>query len=99
MLFISVVHTSQMKGAAKEAGGNLIHLKYWEVTTGYLKLSILNELVQMFRTSSKVLDPILRTMFIMGKHLEREEAADEALGRDLTCTLLKIVQKTHVVES
>ena len=54
---------------------NLIYSKYWEFATGYLKLSVLNELVQTFRTVPKLLEPLLRIMFVLGKHLDATSAA------------------------
>jgi hypothetical protein len=54
---------------------NLIYSKYWDLATGFLKLSVLNELVQTFRTTPRVLEPLLRTMFILGKHLDSTTAA------------------------
>lgn len=52
-----------------------------------------------------MLDPILKTMYIMrsrnttvaeGDQGDKESGKDD-IGRDLTCTLLKIVDKTDIV--
>ncbi len=49
LLFNSLLHLSQMKNlVSKDAAApsvNLVYLKYWELGTGYLKLSVINELV------------------------------------------------------
>ena len=70
-LNVSKVDTS----GASTSSANLIYSKYWELATGYLKLSVLNELVQTFRTVPKLLEPLLRIMFVLGKHLDASSAA------------------------
>ena len=104
LMFNSLVQINQMRSSTNlnvsrgDASGSsssahLIYSKYWDLATGYLKLSVMNELVQTFRTVPKLLEPILRTMFVLGKHLDSTSVAqqDQDLGRDLTTTLLKIV--------
>jgi len=58
--------------AGKDASGttsvNMVYLKYWEIGTGYLKLSVINELVQSFRTTPRLLHPLLDTLFLLNKH-------------------------------
>jgi hypothetical protein len=59
----------------------------------------------MYRTNSQMLDPILKTMYIMRSRKSKvaageqgdKESAEDDIGRDLTCTLLKIVDKTDIV--
>ena len=48
----------------------------------------------MFRVNTKLLDPILKAMLIVGKHLEKDnnDHTDE-LGKDLTYVLLSIMAK------
>jgi hypothetical protein len=53
---------------------NLIYSKYWDLATGFLKLSVLNELVQTFRTIPKLLEPILRIMLVLGKNMDASSA-------------------------
>ena len=91
LLFISLVQMSQMKSqvplnqTAKDTSvasgtgpsSNLIFLKYWEHSSAFLKLSVLNELVQTFRTNNRILEPILRVLFIMGKNIEKEVTVGE----------------------
>ena len=43
---------------------NMIYSKYWDLATGFLKLSVVNELVQTFRTMPKLLEPLLRAQRI-----------------------------------
>jgi len=109
-MFNSILHLNQMKSqvtrdpnqSTNSNGVNLIYLKYWELAIGYLKLSVMNELVQTYRTTSKVLHPLLNILFILSKSFEPESAtvsADKSqddIGRDLTCTLLKVIQKTTI---
>ena len=56
LLFNSLLHLSQMKNlvvskdvnqsnSSNTTSVNLVYLKYWELGTGYLKLSVINELV------------------------------------------------------
>ena len=73
LLFNSLLHLSQMKNlAGKDASAttsvNMVYLKYWEIGTGYLKLSVINELVQSFRTTPRLLHPLLNTLFLLNKH-------------------------------
>jgi hypothetical protein len=82
---------------------NLVYLKYWELGTGYLKLSVINELVQSFRTTPRLLHPLLNTLFLLNKHSqETSQQSDTAqqslseLGRDLTLTLLKVIESTDI---
>ena len=72
-------HTTNLNVSKGDTSGsststNLIYSKYWELATGYLKLSVLNELVQTFRTVPKLLEPLLRIMFVLGKHLDATSA-------------------------
>lgn len=74
---------------------NLVYLKYWELGTGYLKLSVINELVQSFRTTPRLLHPLLNTLFLLNKHSQDTDTATHGLsdlGRDLTLTLLKVIE-------
>lgn len=113
LLFNSLLHLSQMKNlVSKDANQsnasaapsvNLVYLKYWELGTGYLKLSVINELVQTFRTTPALLHPLLNTLFLLNKHHEtsaNQEAAHHEslseLGRDLTLTLLKVIENTEI---
>jgi|LauGreDrversion4_2_1035121.scaffolds.fasta_scaffold42600_3 hypothetical protein len=75
----------------------MVYLKYWDLAAAYLKLSVLNEIIQTFRNHSRILDPILKVMFLMGKVFEKDD--DGTIGKDITCQLLRIVQKTIVHES
>ena len=56
------------KDASATTSVNMIYLKYWEIGTGYLKLSVINELVQSFRTTPRLLHPLLNTLFLLNKH-------------------------------
>ena len=55
---------------------NLVFLKYWELGTGYLKLSVINELVQSFRTTPRLLHPLLNTLFLLNKHQENSASIE-----------------------
>lgn len=90
LLFLSLLSQS-----LERREGQVIHGKYWELSAAYLKLSVLNELTQTFRTSSRVLEPLLRVMYLVGRQLER----DEDCGKDVTHQLLRLVQQTSVHES
>ena len=73
LLFNSLLHLSQMKNlagndASATTSVNMVYLKYWEIGTGYLKLSVINELVQSFRTTPRLLHPLLNTLFLLNKH-------------------------------
>lgn len=79
LLFNSLLHLSQMKNlvskdantsnaSATSSSVNLVYLKYWELGTGYLKLSVVNELIQTFRTTPRLLHPLLNTLFLLNKH-------------------------------
>lgn len=85
LIFNALVHINQMRHTSNlnvskgDTSGSsnythLIYSKYWELATGYLKLSVLNELVQTFRTVPKLLEPLLRIMFVLGKHLDATSA-------------------------
>jgi hypothetical protein len=87
------VYSNSMRVVNQKEATNLIHKKYWDIATGYMKLSVINEFVQMFRVNNKVLDPLLKAMLIVGKHLEKDNSNDE-LGKDLTYILLKILDMT-----
>jgi hypothetical protein len=114
LLFNSLLHLSQMKNlVSKDANQsttsngtsvNLVYLKYWELGTGYLKLSVINELVQSFRTTPRLLHPLLNTLFLLNKHSQENieslggdntQSLSE-LGRDLTLTLLKVIESTDI---
>jgi hypothetical protein len=56
------------KDASATTSVNMVYLKYWEIGTGYLKLSVINELVQSFRTTPRLLHPLLNTLFLLNKH-------------------------------
>lgn len=56
------------KDASASTSVNMVYLKYWEIGTGYLKLSVINELVQSFRTTPRLLHPLLNTLFLLNKH-------------------------------
>lgn len=74
---------------------NLVYLKYWELGTAYLKLSVINELVQSFRTTPRLLHPLLNTLFLLNKHSQDTDTTTHGLsdlGRDLTLTLLKVIE-------
>jgi hypothetical protein len=90
LLFLSLLSQS-----LERREGQVIHGKYWELSAAFLKLSVLNELTQTFRMSARVLEPLLRVMYLVGRQLER----DEDCGKDVTCQLLRLVQQTAVHES
>lgn len=106
LLFNSLLHLSQMKNlVSKDANQsnattvNLVYLKYWELGTGYLKLSVINELVQSFRTTPRLLHPLLNTLFLLNKHSQETSQQSDTvqqslseLGHDLTLTLLKVIE-------
>ena len=62
-------------GSSTAPGVNMIYLKYWELATGYLKLSVLNELVQSYRTTVRLLHPLLNTLFLLNKHFDMSTIA------------------------
>jgi hypothetical protein len=109
-MFISLAHLSQLKaqitivgkdGETSHTGPNMVFLKYWDLATAFLKLSVLNELIQTFRTTNSVLEPLLRVMLILSRTFDRSQEASAQSGeveRALTETLLKIVDRTLVVE-
>lgn len=82
LLFLSLLSQS-----LERREGKVIHAKYWDLSAAYLKLSVLNELTQTFRTSTRVLEPLLRVMYLLGRQLER----DEDCGKDVTHQLLRLV--------
>jgi hypothetical protein len=81
-----------MRQSNTKEATNLIHNKYWDIATGYLKLTVINELIQMFRVNHKILDPLMKAMLVIGKNLEKDTQNDpnDELGKDLTYVLLKI---------
>lgn len=95
---------NQSNSSSTTSSVNLVYLKYWELGTGYLKLSVINELVQSFRTTPRLLHPLLNTLFLLNKHQENSVASLEAhdaqslseLGRDLTLTLLKVIESNEI---
>jgi hypothetical protein len=73
----TVVNLNVSKGdvnGSTSTTANLIYSKYWDLATGFLKLSVLNELVQTFRTIPKLLEPLLRIMLVLGKHMDESSA-------------------------
>lgn len=89
-----------MRQANIKDATNLIYNKYWDISTGYLKLSVINELIQMFRVNQKILDPLMKVMLVIGKNLEKDSQNDpnDELGKDLTYVLLKIFDQTQVFD-
>ena len=56
---------------------------------------MINELVQSFRTTPRLLHPLLNTLFLLNKHSQDTDTATHGLsdlGRDLTLTLLKVIE-------
>lgn len=113
-MFTSLIHLNQMKsqitikGADQTVavGPNLIYLKLWDLGTAYLKLSVLNELVQKFKTQPRILEALLKVMLVLSRSFEAQSApADsDASSRDnevslvIMKTLLRIVDNTLVTE-
>ena len=89
---------NSMKAQSHKETTNLIYNKYWDLATGYLKLSVMNELIQMFRTNEKILDPLLKTMLILGKRLDKDTLNDpkDDLGKDLAHLLFKLVARLEL---
>jgi hypothetical protein len=90
LLFNTLVQMNQMRvvnnlNVSKAAGdssgtagsSNMIYSKYWDLSTGYLKLSVLNEMIQTFRTTPRLLEPLLRIMFILGKQSDSSPTVHE----------------------
>jgi hypothetical protein len=73
----------------------------WEINTGYLKLTEMNELLQTFRVNYKILEPLLKVMMTVGKFFEKDNQNDknDKLGKDLSKLLLRIIHDTDVDES
>lgn len=63
LMFTSLIYLNSTKGQitivnkgeqTAATGPNIVYLKYWDLATGYLKLSVLNELIQTYRTSNRI---------------------------------------------
>jgi hypothetical protein len=79
------------------SSSNAIYQKLWDLASAYLKLSVLNELVQTFRASGRILEPIMKVLILMSRYIEKDDQQalqrenDEGMGKDLTSVLLKVI--------
>ena len=80
---------------------SLTFKKIWESTFESLSVGVINQLIQLFRENTKVLEPLLRVLLIMAKAIQKEaknERLDD-LGRDMSAQLLKMLQETDIIDS
>ena len=71
LLNIAVINTQQAKSES------VTFKKILEVTFDYLNVAVLNQLIQLFRESSKILEPLLRVLIVLTKNLQKESKNDK----------------------
>lgn len=98
LLYLGVKTCHQLKD---DQTTNLIFKKMWESATAFLKLSVLNELLQTDRKNLRAQVPLLKLMLVLGKALEKDvdQQADKRLQNDLTKLLQKLFDETEVREA
>eukprot|EP00347_Sterkiella_histriomuscorum_P012679 403367644 len=94
--------TFQMKNSNTTQVNNLVYQKIWETQTAYLKLTVMNELLQTFRVQGKILEPLLRSLLTLSKtNIEKDSQAEninDQLGKDLSHLLLRMIENTEILE-
>eukprot|EP00347_Sterkiella_histriomuscorum_P011916 403370605 len=92
----------QMKNANTTQVNNLVYQKIWETQTAYLKLTVMNELLQTFRVQGKILEPLLRSLLTLSNtNIEKDSQAEninDQLGKDLSHLLLRIIENNEILE-
>ncbi|CDW82490.1 UNKNOWN [Stylonychia lemnae] len=96
LMKIALLYTEAMKN--QKDCTNLVFSKIWESQTAYLKLTVMNELIQTFRVETKILEPLLSSLLVLSKHLEKDAQNDgnDELVKDIMILLLKVIDNTLV---
>lgn len=95
MLDLSVTNIERMKAE------NLTFKKINETTFNYLNWAVMNQMIQLFRESTKILEPLLRVLVIFNKTIQQEAKNDnvEEMTKDMGGQLMKMLYEIDITDA
>ena len=95
LLDLSVTNIERMKAE------NLTYKKINETTFNYLNWTVMNQMIQLFRESTKILEPLLRVLVIFNKTIQQEAKNDnvEEMTKDMGGQLMKMLYEIDITDA
>lgn len=95
LLDLSVTNIERMKAE------NLTFKKINETTFNYLNWTVMNQMIQLFRESTKILEPLLRVLVIFNKTIQQEAKNDnvEEMTKDMGGQLMKMLYEIDITDA
>ena len=80
---------------------NLTFKKINETTFNYLNWTVMNQMIQLFRESTKILEPLLRVLVIFNKTIQQEAKNDnvEEMTKDMGGQLMKMLYEIEMTDA
>ena len=80
---------------------NLTYKKINETTFNYLNWTVMNQMIQLFRESTKILEPLLRVLVIFNKTIQQEAKNDnvEEMTKDMGGQLMKMLYEIDITDA
>ena len=95
LLDLSVTNIERMKAE------NLTFKKINETTFNYLNWTVMNQMIQLFRESTNILEPLLRVLVIFNKTIQQEAKNDnvEEMTKDMGGQLMKMLYEIDITDA
>ncbi len=95
LLDLSVTNIERMKAE------NLTYKKINETTFNFLNWTVMNQMIQLFRESTKILEPLLRVLVIFNKTYQQEAKNDDVkeMTKDMGEQLMKMLYEVEMTDA